>query len=435
MSIGNDFLFTMLDKGAVSDFIGYGPIKHLFRGNEEEPFEFIAGHCKKYAALPTIETVETHTGVDLKPAKEPFGYYFDLMQSRHIEVTLKKAMTQANGQLKDEGDPQAALVTLTDSIMELIKQKTQSEIHDFREAYEAVIGNYAAVYTGGDQYGLRFGWPTLDEMCGGAVAGDLISMVGRPSRGKTWFMLHAAMHQWLEAGSAFVLNPDADIPQHHSRMFVSMEMDVIPIEQRMAAMIARIPADKLKKAGLSSIALNKLKAKLKDVRKFCAPFWVINGNLTSTVEDIWLKARQLKPDAIFIDGAYLLKHPTVKDRYQRVAENVELIKRELSAIAPVTCSWQFAKPGKSKKGKDSGSTGTKDNFTMDDIGYTDAIAQVSSMVLGLLESDSIETLNRRKVSILKGRHGETGSFETEWDFEKTNFAQIIEEIVSELAFV
>ena len=89
------------------------------------------------------------------------------------------------------------------------------------------------------------------------------------------------------------------------------------------------------------------------IKGYGAPFYVVDGNLTATVEDIWTLARQLKPDAIFIDGAYLVKHPKERDRYRRVAENAELMKRELAALAPTVCSWQFAKTA-AKKNKKAG---------------------------------------------------------------------------------
>jgi replicative DNA helicase len=247
----------------------------------------------------------------------------------------------------------------------------EAEIVDFRDAYDAIIGEYASAYSGGSDYGFRFGWPTIDGMTGGLTKGDLASIVGRPSRGKTWQLLHAALNQWLEAGKAKLADPKADIPCEHSRLFVSMEMPVEQIRQRLAAMVAHVPAKSLKHAELSSSLLKKLKSGLLEIKGFGAPLWIVNGNLASTVEDIWIRARQLKPDAILIDGAYLLKHPTEKDRYRRVAENVELIKRELSPLAPTICSFQFAKSASAKKLKKTGG-----EATLDDVAGREAIGEL-----------------------------------------------------------
>jgi len=38
----------------------------------------------------------------------------------------------------------------------------------------------------------------------------------------------------------------------------------------------------------------------------------------------------------------------------------------------------------------------------------------------------VETLLARKIDILKGRNGETGSFMTNWDFVNMDFSEIID---------
>jgi replicative DNA helicase len=216
----------------VSDFIGLGNIAHLFKGgNEAELFKYTATHLKKFAKLPTIATVEAHTKLDIEVAQEPWDYYFDILQKRHIEVTLKSGMKEAAEHLQSEDkDAQAALVKLTETVMGLIRTQTQSEIVDFRDAYDAVISEYASAYSGGSDYGFRFGWPTIDGMTGGLTKGDLASIVGRPSRGKTWQLLHAALYQWLEAGKAKLADPKADIPCEHSRLFASNEEGVSALQ-------------------------------------------------------------------------------------------------------------------------------------------------------------------------------------------------------------
>lgn len=418
----------MLTDGSVPEFISLGPIEHLFKGeNEKTMFVFVQGHVKKYAKLPSIDTVESHTKLDVTSGDENWTYYFDILKKRHVEKTLKAGMTDASLHLQgDSLDTDQALKVMTETVMGLIRENTAMEIVDFRDAYDAVIGAYAAEYQGGLESGFRFGWPTIDEMTGGLVRGDMASIIGRPSRGKTFFSLYAASSQWFEVGKAMLENPGGDFPCHHSRLFVSMEMSIDQIRQRLAAMITKVPAMKLKHAELSSIYMKKLKAGLHEIKGFGAPFWIVDGGLASTVEDIWLRARQLKPDAIFIDGAYLLKHPTEQDRFRRAAENAELIKKELSPLAPTICSYQFAKL-KKNSGKQP-----KEAPTLDDIGYSDVIAQVSSLVLGLLEADTIETLKSRKISILKGRGGETGFANVNFDAEKMEFGEIVEEALSEL---
>ncbi len=413
MTLGKLFIAAALQAGSIGDWLGWGDVSHLFRPSEQALHDFVRDFAKKYGALPTAATLENHLGDELSDAPEPAAYYHDLLQLRFTEAELKRGMKAAADKLGAEGkDPEAALALVAETVMQLIAKKQSRQVSDFRDAYDAVMGDYVAKYTADDGGGLRFGWPTLDAMTGGLVRGDMASLVGRPSKGKTWQMLYAAHHGWHEQGAC--------------QLFVSMEMKPLPIQQRLAAMHASVPAGKLKNAELSSAYLGKLKTSLVEVKGAKSPFWVVDGNFSSTVEDIWMLARQLKPDGIWVDGGYLLKHPRERDRFKRVAENADLVKQELSDIAPTAVSWQFAKPKGDKK---------KTEWSLDDIGYTDAIAQVSSVVLGLLAPDSVETLQARVIDILKGRNGEVGKFSTRWDFIAMDFSEVEEQPVSELQYV
>lgn len=429
MSFGKLFVSAVIAEKSVANLLQYGSIDHLFKASEEPVFEFVKEFVKQYQALPSPETIEAHTGETILPAAEPSGYYHDMLVARHTEFALRQGLKKAHDLLLPENkDPDSALAAITETVMELIANKHQKQVVDFRDAYDLVMQNYKAQLTAQEQLGLHLGWPTVDGMTGGLGVGDVTSMVGRPAAGKTWQMLFGALHGWQTAGQKFMLtNEEPDTDQ--SRMFVSMEMGALPINQRLAAMHVHHSASNIKKGKLGSVGLKALKKGLSEIKGYPHPFYVVDGNLTATVEDIWMLARQLKPAAIFIDGAYLVKHPTERDRFRRVAENADLIKQELAAIAPTVCSWQFARSA-NKKNKKKG-----EKADLDDIGYTDAIGQVSSLVMGLFEEESVETLKQRKVEILKGRNGEVGSFSTRWDFNKMDFTEIEDEAPEDLQFM
>jgi len=59
-----------------------------------------------------------------------------------------------------------------------------------------------------------------------------------------------------------------------------------------------------------------------------------------------------------------------------------------------------------------------------EIGYSDAIGQISSIVLGLFQEDSPETIQSRKVNVMKGRNGEIGELRIAWDFIDMDFSQV-----------
>lgn len=433
MSFGKDFLAAVLAAKSVSAYVSYGDIAHLFQGTEVDVAKFVAGFVKQHASLPGPDTVELHTGQALAPVAEAASYYFDLMELRHVEREVKKALQAANDKLKPaEKDPNGALEMLRETVAKLTAQKMGKQLSDFRHAYELIISTFAQQLTKESTGHLTLGWPYLDEMSGGLGVGDMVSIVGRPQKGKTWALLYNALYGWRAAGEAALAlenagQPNTLSPKIGSRLFVSMEMSSLAIQQRLAALQTHVEPSKLKKGALGTAAIQNLKNGLTRIQFYGAPLWIVDGNLTATVEDVWSLARQLDVEAIFIDGGYLVKHPSERDRYRRVAENAELMKRELTALAPTVVSWQFARSAsKKKKGEKA---------DLDDIGYTDAIAQVSSLVLGLLEPDSIETLKQRRVEVLKGRNGETGGFDTNWNFEAMDFSQVVQVDVKDLHFI
>ena len=422
MTFGKNFLSAVIAKNAVTELLHGASIKHLFKGSEVALFEFVLAHVKKYGSVPDVATVLAHTDEELPNAVEPASYYRDLMEQRHVELELKKSMLKAQDELKAHA-PKEALGTIAETVMQLVRESYGVSVVDFRQAYDLLMSVYVSQKQG--IKGLQFGWPTLDAMTGGMLPGDLISFVGRPALGKTWQMLYGCHHGWLQSE----LDPKEP---GSSRMFVSMEMGSVPIQQRLLSMHLSIPAFKIKNGLLTTISdgggtLGKFKKGLKKLQGFKAPFWIVDGNLTSTVDDVEALARQLKPDAIFIDGAYLLQHAKAKDRYARVAENLDLLKKNVASIAPTVCSWQFNR-GATKKKKEG------EDPDLEDIGYSDAIGQHSSLVLGLFEADSVETLKMRRVKVLKGRSGETGEFTTKFRFDTMDFSEVAETSVEHLQF-
>jgi replicative DNA helicase len=421
MTVGKDFLAAVAAKGTISDILQQGPITHLFTGTEVEVWKFVHEFVKKYGSFPTPETIQAHTSIELPTVSEPPAYYRDLMETRYVEMSLKTAMKTASEALQPgAAGASAALGGMTETILKLLRTQNGASIADLRDALDLLMPAYKQQSTGAGGEALMLGWPYLDEMTGGLRKGDLVSFIGRPALGKTWQMLFGALYGWLTAEAN---------PEHPgvSRMFVSMEMNVLPVEQRLASMVFATPFDKIKKAQLSTAFpdnLTKFTKNLKTLKGFKKPFWIVDGNLTSTVDDILILVRQLKPDAIFIDGAYLLQHPKAQDRYKRVAENVDLLKRDIAAEAPCVCSWQFNRDATKKKGGDEAG--------LEDIGYTDAIPQHSALVLGLFESDSVETLKHRRIKVLKGRSGETGQFMVKFDFDHMDFSQYVQKSVEEL---
>ena len=237
----------------------------------------------------------------------------------------------------------------------------------------------------------------------------------------TFFVLNGALFNWKEGRNV---------------LFVSMEMAPLPIAQRAAAMYAHTNLTQLKTGGyatypIGSSLYEKFGKALTQITHEKAKMYIVDGNLAASAEDVYTLADQLECSIVVIDGAYLLRHKNGRlDRFMRAAENTELIKRFSSDLDCCTfTSWQFSREA-IKKGKNK-----NEQAGLEDIGYTDAIGQISSIVLGLFQEDGVETMKRRSIKVLKGRDGQVGQFEVNWDFVTMDFSQIIKQVGGPLTFI
>lgn len=380
----------------------------MFKGEQEKQvFAFVDEHLKKYHQLPTEKTILTKfpelASVD---CPEPPKYYLDHVTNRFAYDTINKANLSSQEILK--GDPQAveqASSVLLKALAEITEQKYRHRIMDFgKEALPVVLQAYYNL-SNSKNPPAAFGWPYMDTSSGGALPGDVISFVGRPASGKSFKMLYVAIHNWLMGRNV---------------LFVSMEMNTLACAQRVSAMYAHTNLSQLKIGGYSTKTYATFVERLSKAGEETGRLYVVDGNLAADTEDIYTLAQQLGCSVILIDGGYLLRHRNPRlDRYTKVAENVEAMKRFSTDLeVPTFASWQFNRDStKKKKGEKAG---------LEDIGYTDAIGQISSIVLGLMQEEGVETMQSRLLDVLKGRNGEIGQFRVNWDFINMDFTQVVE---------
>lgn len=380
----------------------------LFLPSEKEAYEWVNDHLTKYHQLPKPETfVSKFPEAKEMDCPEPPAYYMDLLQKRFAYNVINAANLDSQKTLKDDKNATEEATSILQKAIEDIKaQQYRTKILDAaKDLPKLVLTEYHNVLQ--KEKLAEFGWDYLDSMTGGLMPGDVISYVGRPAAGKTWLSLYGALHNWRLGRNV---------------MFVSMEMNTLAISQRLAATYAHCPVGQLKLGGYSSQTYEKFASGLIQMAQEKSKFYVIDGNLAASPEDIYLLASQLGVHLVGIDGAYLLKHKNPRlDRYTRVAENVELMKQASTSLELATsASWQLnrdAAKNAKKTGQQAG---------LEDIGYSDAIGQISSVVLGLMQEEGIETMMQRRIDVMKGRNGEVGQFSIGWDFDVMNFDQITE---------
>lgn len=418
MTPGLRFVAAVLRKKDAREWFRRGDAASMMSSPAEKALcEFVGDYLKNYGELPPLSAAAKAAGTTLPEVEEAPGFHWDRLKDRHIEDVLRAASVEASKHLTGVKDPHAALEAMKAAVIGLTLTAGAATVTDFRDAGERVMKAYLDKVKGISD-GMELGWPSVD-VHGGMTGGDLISLVGRPASGKSFKMLYFGQHAWKKHEAPILL--------------ATYEMAGAMMETRLAAMEAHVPLSPLKQGILMpKHHRDQLDDALAAIKDHPSPFYIADAKMAGTVDELFMMASALKVSAVYVDGAYLIQHPNKRlGRYERVAANCDLLKGMATTLhVPVVCSWQFNREA-AKKQKKAG----EGKVDLEDIGYTDAIGQHSSVVLGLMQDDDVDTMKQRRVTVIKGRGGEVGTFNVRWDFSKMDFSEVKDDPVEELGHI
>jgi len=250
--------------------------------------------------------------------------------------------------------------------------------------------------------GVTYGWQPLDELTQGALPGTVTTLVARPNMGKSYFLIRMA-NSALRAG--------------HSVLMVNMDMPNLQTGRRAIGLLAGLNPDLIRRGRLSPWGQEIFHETVEAIG-YGAPFHMVSGSFHKGVTDIDLLIGEFQPDVVFIDASYLL-WPEKKDgrraRWENMAEVGEAVQKlALKWNRPIIQTVQFNRD-----------TEDKTKAGLENIGGTDNIGQVSSVVLGLFPGEPPNETVRRVVKILKNRDQALGEFQTNYLFNPPNFDWVV----------
>lgn len=409
MSIGIAlFRKLLLDKVSLSVVSESGLEESDFIEKEIKVYHFIVDHFQKFGQLPSIVTVEEETGVEIpKFPGEPVEYWIEKLVHRSRQQVIIKEGRKALSEAED-GEVTDAMASLRGLIFDLDRKFDQSGVVKLHDAMSMAMDAHEKRKMTPDLLGIPFGIPFLDKTSDGAQGSDTVAVVGRPGTGKTYLILYMAL---------------AAVDKGKKVLFYSPEMGVPQLGRRLLALNSHVPVNMIKFGQVGFYAEEKIKQDIADMMaKSGDRFNIIRGSMTSTVEDLAIKTKEMKPDILYVDGAYLLRpRSKVRAKWERVAETAEVLKA-LSAEMdiPILGTYQFNRKGAGK---------------LENIAYSDVIGQLASIVISLFPDPNVakgeawDGTQSKILELIKGRDGEHGSAKLLFDLVRMNVIQ--EEEVNE----
>lgn len=405
MSDGKKLVAAILETGSVATL--RLAADDLFDDSELPVWRFVCHHYRSYGELPTRATVEAECRGRLPRADEAVEFYLKKVYDRKLFVALREGFQSLRDSLQSFDVDRSR--TVVDQLRAACRVTTpDDDLRNFREVAERVVEQYRTAQLHPGMNGITTGWPRLDEVTGGYQPGDLISWVARMGVGKTNLLLYQAMAAWHSGFSVLI---------------VSMEMPLEQITRRMLGLGTGINPDYIRKGTMCRFAQNRLSRYVENMAH-ADNLHLYAGSFAKSTADVEMIARELSPDAIYIDGGYILTPDGMAknaSRLDKVASTFDQLKRmTITLNRPIITTSQFSRQA-GKRGKDG---------SLENISFSDAIGMHSSIVAGIKEGSPPFQNSRRAIDLMKGREGEHLEFEINYRFTPVDMDEVAEEQIA-----
>jgi len=404
MSVGLEYLSCLLQSES-TEYYKYLCPKHYLTASENQIYTYIVDSNTKYGITVTLDEIHAQFGILLPVVKQPsLSLYFEKLEERFIQNNLRDIFEKVAESINN-GSPKQAFNYIQSQLAKMYVVKSSNTIFDFRDSgkilereTEKIVANVA------DR--ICFGWPYLDDNFPNIFTEELVSIVARSGMGKTFLMLYIAYNTWVKYDQPIV--------------FITLEMSYSQILQRLSSIhlgknIGNL--DRVRKETFEDVSW--LFAEMGDLKGHSAPFYVIDGEGSTSTSDVISIIKQLKARVCFIDGAYMLDvEGYTSDNYAKIGQVVRALKSYArEQRIPVFASWQLNR--KATEVKDIKDIG------LEHLGLSDQIGNYSALVLAILQENPLEAHTMRDVSVLKGRYGHYGNFKINYIIrdDKVDFSQ------------
>jgi hypothetical protein len=396
VSIGLQFIRKCIENASSVEFRRVADA--LYDGEaEQQAYQFVADYFRQYSQFPSL-AVCVSNGHNLPPPTEPSDYYVARMRQRHAFTVVQDFGDQIRPFMARRDMSQipdmmrAALHTMT-------SQSTAQEVQTLGDLAREVMDDYTRAHMRPGMQGITLGYPILDRLTNGAEGGDIITLVARPNKGKSWLLTHMAREAW-RAGRSVLL--------------VSMEMTGKQMARRVIGLDAGINPNYIREGRLSNFAHGSVLQTISDIRTG-APFHVIQGSFNKSLDTVDAAIQEFGPDIIYIDASYLMA-PSKRNRQNGkqhevlAAVGTEMKEMAMARQRPFVQTVQFNREADRAEEQSLGH-----------IGGTDVVGQISTIVVGIQPGPPPAPERSRRLTLLKNRENPLDEFLTNFLFNPPNF--------------
>lgn len=405
-SIEHLVISKVIESQSLSEAVKSGIKPAYFAGDWENIYQWVLEYNTKHGAVPTERAFHTAYGdVEIvDTSSESFSGLFEELLDAYRSRTVIEAVSAAMGPL-DKDNVKDAMAILSSGLQAASTETARLRDFNIIEGWEEQLKMYREMKDNPNALrGIPTGFTGLDRVTYGLRPQQFVVMVGEPKRGKSLFELIMAI-----ACHRHGLRP----------LFISFEMSVAEQRSRFYSLVAKIPYERILSGDMSESEFTRLEKTMR-MMKNMHPFMMSEDSSSlTTISAISGKIQEYQPDAVFIDGMYLMddENGEPKGTPQALTNITRGVKRLAQRFdIPIVGTSQVLSWKLNNKRTRA--------ITADSIGYTSSFVQDADLVLGVERNPDLD--DQAIIRVVEARTAPHAEIHVKWDWQTMEFEEVSE---------
>lgn len=405
-SIEHLVISKIIEEQSLNEAVKSGIKPVYFSGDWENIYQWVLNYNNEHGNVPSERAFHTAYGdIDIvDTTAESFSGLFKELIDAYRTRTVASSISDAMGPL-DKDNVSEAIAILAKGLQSASADTARLRDFNIIEGWEEQLQMYREMKDNPNALqGIPTGFAGLDRVTYGLRPQQFIVMVGEPKRGKSLFELIMAT-----ACHRHGLTP----------LFISFEMSVAEQRSRFYSLVAKIPYERILSGQMSDREFDRLEKSMR-MMKNMQPFMMSEDSSSlTTISAIGNKIQEYQPDAVFIDGMYLMddENGEPKGSPQALTNITRGVKRLAQRFdIPIVGTSQVLSWKLNNKRTRA--------ITADSIGYTSSFVQDADLVLGVERNPDLD--DQAIIRVVEARTAPHAEVHVKWDWQTMEFEEVYE---------
>jgi replicative DNA helicase len=249
--------------------------------------------------------------------------------------------------------------------------------------------------------GYSFGWDEIDEYLGGLKKNNLVYVIGRPKRFKSWMLLKSAVETQFH-------------PERPGKaLLYSLEMSEDEMYQRYQSMVAGVNYGHFVNGTLTGEEQRKVEQAADKIEAESSIVIAHPPRGQRTVQALSQHAREIGADVVYIDQLKFVEstRKVAADKRHIEIEYINEDLKEATEDFPIYVACQFNREAASMT----------EMADLSKIGLSDSIGQTADMLLGLYQNKDMQANHLVEFGVIEARKYGVHRWDLAVDFATSNF--------------